>query len=112
MPILERTIAGNKVYLNKILLSVDKIITIGAVVHHYFAGFGGGAKLIMPGLAFHETIRENHRKTILKMGEMHPGCRTSNLKDNPVYEEIAEVIQFMPPVFSLCLVLDEKGRDN
>jgi lactate racemase len=104
-----RTKAGNRVYLNKILLSADKIITIGAVVHHYFAGFGGGAKLIMPGLAFHETIRENHRKTILNNGEMNPECRTSNLNDNPVYEEIAESIQFIPPVFSICLVLDEKG---
>jgi lactate racemase len=105
-----RTKAGNRVYLNNILSSVDKIITIGAVVHHYFAGFGGGAKLIMPGLGYYETIRENHRKTILKTGEMNPECRTANLKNNPVYEEIAEVIKFIPPVFSVCLVLNEKGK--
>ena len=55
-----RTASGKEVYLNKRILGADIVITIGVVKSHAFAGFTGGAKSILPGVASQRTIHENH----------------------------------------------------
>lgn len=58
---LAGTIAGGKeIYLNKRILEADLVISIGVVKSHAFAGFTGGAKSILPGVASQRTIHENH----------------------------------------------------
>ena len=54
------TSRGNKIYINKIVANADKIIATGAVTLHPMAGFGGGRKAIVPGVAGLETINHNH----------------------------------------------------
>ncbi|SLM18154.1 conserved hypothetical protein [uncultured spirochete] len=55
------TITGGKeIYLNKRILEADIVITIGVVKSHAFAGFTGGAKSILPGVASQNTIHGNH----------------------------------------------------
>ena len=104
-----RTDRGTKVYLNKIIKESDKIITIGAVSHHYFAGFGGGAKMIFPGLAYYKTIEQNHKRSISNC-KLNNKCLSGVLKDNPIYEDLSQVVNIIPPVFSICMMLDEKGK--
>jgi nickel-dependent lactate racemase len=93
-------------------VDADLLITVGAVRHHYFAGFGGGPKMVFPGIAGHEEIQTNHSRvfrTIENGIERHPGCEPGVLEGNPVAEEIGRVTDQHPPDFSLCLVPGRAG---
>src|SRR5205085_1150222 len=52
---------GTPIELNRALVEHDKIIIVGGVNFHYFAGFGGGRKLICPGLASEKTVNATHK---------------------------------------------------
>ena len=54
------TTRGTPVYLDRRVLACDKVILTGGVVYHFMAGFGGGRKSILPGIAGRETIMKNH----------------------------------------------------
>ena len=95
------------VYINKALIEADRIIVISTVVHHYFAGFGGGPKMIVPGCAGYETIRKNHALTISESGgDIHPDCRSGNFK-NPVQDDIQEAIEAIPVSLLIETVMNE-----
>lgn len=105
-----RTNYCTPIWLNRLLLQADLILTINGILYHYFAGFGGGAKMLMPGAAGYETTRQNHSYVIdRKSGHFHKGCREGNLDDNPVYQDLIQVLQYVPPVLSLQVVLNRKG---
>ena len=104
-----KTSFGTRIYLNKVLKEYDKIVTIGAVSHHYFAGFGGGAKMILPGLAYQSTIEVNHKRSIYK-NKLNDKCKSGELNGNPVYKDLIQAVKYCPPIFSINLILDEKGK--
>lgn len=58
---LGRTTAGTPVYINRDFLRADVKICVGSILPHGGPGFGGGAKLVLPGVAGIETIYQNHR---------------------------------------------------
>ena len=60
MTTLGTTRRGTPVTLRRDVLQSTLLITFGAISHHYFAGFGGGRKLLFPGLAARESIYHNH----------------------------------------------------
>jgi len=98
---------GTPIYLNKKVKVADFIITIGGVLYHYFAGFGGGPKMLMPGVAGYETIRYNHQRTIdADSGAFQANCRTGHLDTNPVFTDLAEIAALIPNVLSLQVVLN------
>ncbi len=113
-PIVEKlgtTGRGTPVMVNPIISKHDKIIVIGSVVHHYFAGFGGGPKMIIPGLAALETIWHNHRLAVQSEDSpLHPACEPGNLENNPVYEDIMEAAKMVEVHFAIQLVLDENNQ--
>ncbi len=100
---------GTRVIVNPILLEAQAIIAVGPVLHHYFAGFGGGPKLIVPGLAALETTLHNHGLIRMPDGHLNPDCREGILDGNPVSEDIAEAVAFCPPVFHLGFILGGEG---
>ncbi len=51
---------GIPLRLNRAAIETDLLITVGAIRHHYFAGFGGGPKMVFPGVAGHDEIQANH----------------------------------------------------
>ncbi|MBN2355461.1 nickel-dependent lactate racemase [candidate division KSB1 bacterium] len=103
---LGETKYGTPIWLNKKVRDCDFIITIGGILFHYFAGFGGGPKMLLPGVAGLETIRCNHRRTIdLNTGQFHPNCQEGNIDTNPVFLDLAEIVKFIPNVLSLQLLL-------
>jgi nickel-dependent lactate racemase len=55
---------GGDIYLHKLFFWAERVIVIGSVEPHYFAGFTGGIKSIMPGLAYYKTTEYNHQKAI------------------------------------------------
>ena len=54
------TAEGNVVYLNRLAAEADKIILTGGISFHDMAGFSGGRKAVLPGLAGYDTIMRNH----------------------------------------------------
>ncbi len=107
---LGQTTNGTDVRLNRLVVESDFIITIGGMLYHYFAGFGGGAKMLLPGVAAYETIRQNHSRTIDAHGQFHPHSQNGNITTNPVYEDLAQVLDFVPDVLSLQVVLSPQGK--
>jgi len=102
---------GIEIFLNKKVKAADFIITIGGILFHYFAGFGGGPKMLMPGVAGYETIRQNHRLTLEnKTGQFHQDCNEGNIKTNPVYLDLSQVVKFVPHSTSLQFALNVKGE--
>ena len=101
MIFLGETIRGTRVLINSAVMLADRLLVIGSVEPHYFAGYTGGRKMIVPGLAAYSTIVANHSLA------MDSGARPLRLVGNPVHEDLMEALQYLtvPPIFSLQLVL-------
>jgi len=102
--------AGTEVLLSRHVAEADLTVAIGAVTHHYFAGMGGGPKLIVPGVAGETTIFANHRRAITPDGNSHPDCQDGKTFGNPLWEDILEAAQMAPPTYQVGLILDDRGR--
>lgn len=99
------------VFINRQVLDTDTVIIIGTALHHYFAGYGGGPKMINPGCAGYETITKNHALTIdSKNGTFHPKCRAGVLEGNPVQDDIKDSFRFVKVDFLLETILNEHGE--
>ncbi len=96
------TSRGNAVYFQTRVVEADHIICTGSIVYHFFAGFGGGRKALLPGVAAYETIRRNHALML------EPGAGLGRLKGNPVHEDAMEGAEMRRPSFLLNVVLNER----
>lgn len=104
---------GTPVRLDREAVEADLLFTVGAVGHHYFAGFGGGPKMVFPGIAGHDEIQRNHARVLdLSSDPLRRarGCDAGVLAGNPVAEEIARTASLRPADFALCLVAGSDGR--
>ncbi len=91
---------GFPVYLNRRVFDYPAVMAIGSVEPHYFAGYTGGRKSLIPGLADIETNRRNHAMAISM--DARPMC----LQGNPVAEDLDHLIRLgkVPDVYSVQLV--------
>lgn len=97
MTLLGQTGRGTEVRIRKDILEYDQLILFGAISHHYFAGYGGGRKLLFPGLAEREAIYDNHKLFIdFDNMSLRQGCRSGRLEGNPVAEDLFEIDNMMP----------------
>ena len=96
--------SGNKLWVDSIVSDVDFIITTGVIVPHYFAGFSGGRKSILPGISGRKTIEANHANMV------HPDARAGNLEGNPVHEEMQEAAEKVGVDFNINVVTDENHQ--
>ena len=104
------TSRGTVVQVNPLVIG-RKVIVLGGTVHHMMAGFGGGRKNILPGVAGRETIRQNHRRALdpeKAMSDARVGC--CKLRDNPIHEDMAEAARMVPVAYSLNLVVSSSGK--
>lgn len=107
---LGETEQNTSVYVNRQLMRAERVILTGGVLHHYFAGFGGGPKLVVPGCAGYQTILQNHKHTIHPhFHTLHPACHAGNTEDNPVHRDIRNALKFVPVDFSLNVVTNSDG---
>ena len=88
------TSRGTDVWIHKEICHVDHVILTGTIVHHYFSGYGGGRKAVMPGCALWETVRHNHSFML------DPRAGLGKAEGNPVYDDQMESV-----------ALFAKGRD-
>jgi nickel-dependent lactate racemase len=103
---------GTPAYINNKVLAADRVILTGGIVFHLFAGFGGGAKSMVPGVAGLETIQHNHRLTFYE-GEstgLNPAAASNKIKGNPMREDITEICRLVNPDFLFNAVLDAEGN--
>jgi nickel-dependent lactate racemase len=96
------TADGNQVRIHKEYLGCNVRILTGFIEPHFFAGFSGGGKACMPGLAGAETILRNH--SARKMD--HPGATWAVTRGNPVWEGIREAALRAGPAFLLNVTLN------
>ena len=100
------TSRGTVVHLNKMVLDADRVVVIGSVEPHYFAGYTGGRKAFLPGVSAYETIEQNHKLALT------PEAQALRLGDNPVHEDMVEAMAFLKDkkVFSIMAVLDKEHK--
>ncbi|MDF2500296.1 MAG: larA 3 [Anaerosporomusa subterranea] len=96
------TSRGTPVWFNNLVVQADHIICTGSIVHHFFAGFGGGRKAMLPGVSAYETIRKNHSMIF------DPNALIGKLEGNPIYHDQVEGVEMHRPSFLLNVVLNEK----
>ena len=91
---------GHPLYLNRHLFEYPAVLTIGSVEPHYFAGFTGGRKSLIPGLSDMESCRRNHALAV------SPEARPLRLKGNPVAEHFDRLLTLVniPNLISVQIV--------
>jgi nickel-dependent lactate racemase len=108
---LGTTERGVLVEVNKALTEFSKIILMGGIGFHYFAGFTGGRKSVCPGLASATTIEATHMLALdFEKGGRKIGVGTGLLDGNAVHEECERVTKLVAPAFGINTIVDEKKR--
>ncbi|RQD72304.1 MAG: nickel-dependent lactate racemase [Tindallia sp. MSAO_Bac2] len=101
---LGHTSRGTPIHLCRSIVEADIRICTGNIEYHYFAGYSGGAKAIMPGAANYESIRHNHKL------QLDDRAASGVLEGNPVREDIDEIGSVLEITFILNVVLNEKKQ--
>ncbi len=99
-----RTTQGTPVDITRTVALADRRICLGNIEYHYFAGYSGGAKAIMPGVSTRQAIQANHKQMV------HPLSCVGNLETNPVRKDIEEAAGLCGVDFILNVVLDEHKK--
>ncbi len=84
------TSRGTPLTITQEAWEADHIIIFGGVLHHMLAGYGGGRKYILPGIAGEAAIQANHSLAIDKNGIPHPMVKQAVSQGNPVSEDMQE----------------------
>lgn len=95
------TKAGTPIDITRVVAEADRRVCLGNIEYHYFAGYSGGAKAIMPGVSTRKAIECNHRMMV------RPEARAGLLTGNPCREDIEEAGAVCGIDFILNVVLDE-----
>ena len=103
---------GTKVMLNKKVVEADKLVIIDGITAHLFAGYGGGRKLILPGVAGWDTIQENHCHALADHfgAGINPKTRNGVLDDNPVNYDMLEAMDMVKPTFLVHSIINNEGK--
>lgn len=102
MVFLGKSSNGTEMYVNKAGVEAHKIIIIGSVEPHYFAGYTGGRKSFLPGIAGFNTIEQNHKLALV------PEARALALEGNPVHEDMVDALKVVKKeIFAIMTVLDK-----
>ena len=107
LTLIGKTGYDTDVYVNNLILDSDGIIATGSVEPHYFAGFTGGRKFLLPGVVGYETIEHNHMYALDKRAQ------PLVLKDNPVHEDMMDALNLLDryeDIFSIMTVLDAERK--
>jgi nickel-dependent lactate racemase len=99
---LGKTSNGTKVSVNKVFAEADVKILAGDINLHYYAGYGGGRKGVLPAVSSAETIQQNHALML------HPKATTGVLDGNPVHEDMMEAAKLANVNFILNIVTNSK----
>lgn len=97
-----RSSRGSDIWLDRAYAEADIRVLTGFVEPHIFAGYSGGGKAVLPGIAGAETVMSNHGAAMLA----HPNATWCRTEANPVFEEMREVALTSRPTFLLNVTLN------
>jgi Uncharacterized conserved protein len=96
-----------EIYVNKSVVNADLVIGVGLIEPHFFAGYSGGRKLILPGVSATETVYQNHGYRML----IHPKADYGYLEGNPVHEDMVEASKLVKNYkFIIHVLLDKEKK--
>ncbi|MCP4220919.1 MAG: nickel-dependent lactate racemase, partial [bacterium] len=97
---------GTEMWVNKHGYGAGKLVVIGSVEPHYFAGYTGGRKAFLPGIAGYKTIEQNHKYAL------NAAAKGMALENNPVHEDMIDALKTIEDkeIFSIQTVLDRERR--
>ncbi len=108
---LGATKQGTPIRIRKDISQASCVITMGAICHHYFAGYGGGRKLIFPGCGEREAIYANHGlfldRTTMRLAEK---CQPGILENNPLAEDLFEVALKKEADLAIHGIMNSRGK--
>ncbi len=90
--------------VNRVFAEADVKVLLGDVNYHYYAGYGGGRKSVLPAVCGNETIQHNHAMLV------NPNARTAILEDNPVHVDMTEAARLAKVDFIVNVVENKKGE--
>jgi nickel-dependent lactate racemase len=93
---------GQEIWLNREFVECDVKILTGFIEPHFFAGFSGGGKMVMPGMAGQQTVLANHGVKMIAAARATWGVTWGN----PIWEEIREIALKVNPTFLLHVSLN------
>lgn len=97
------TSRGTPVAVNPTVLAADRVVTVGHIGMHLFAGYSGGPKMILPGVCGAETIRLNHEQIV------DPNAYACVYEGNPIHAEMREVARMVGVDLAVDVVLGPRG---
>ncbi|MDD3218701.1 MAG: nickel-dependent lactate racemase [Lachnospiraceae bacterium] len=107
------TTRNTPVWLDSRAIACDRLILTGGVVYHFLAGYGGGRKSIVPGIAGRETIMKNHNLALnpgFGSGS-NPNVRSAVMDErNPFHMDLMEAAAMAHPDFLLNVVVDDEQK--
>ena len=98
--------SGGELIINRLAVEADLLISEGFIEPHFFAGFSGGRKSVLPGIAARETVLANHCAEFIA----HPKARTGSLEGNPIHEDMLFAAKTAQLAFIVNVVIDQQKR--
>lgn len=98
--------SGSKCEINKMAIEADLLVAEGFIEPHFFAGFSGGRKSVLPGIASQDCVNINHSAYAIQ----HPRAATGVLDGNPIHEDMIEAARLAGLAFVFNVLLDEEKR--
>ena len=103
---LGKTSFKTEVSVNRLIVESDLVIATGLIEPHFFAGYSGGRKSILPGVSGIESICQNHSFRMIN----HPLARSGVLNGNPIHEDMIEASRMAGLDYILNVIVDRCGR--
>ena len=98
--------SGGELWLNHLVKEADMVVSEGFIEPHFFAGFSGGRKSILPGVAARKTVLYNHNARFLSSGNSRQG----KLSGNPIHEDMLFAAKAANLAFILNVLIDSEKR--
>ena len=98
--------SGGELWINKLVDSADLLISEGFIEPHFFAGFSGGRKSVLPGIASKKTVLWNHNAKFIA----NKNSRAGNLEDNPIHKDMLFAAKQVKLAFILNVVINGEKK--
>ncbi|HBE00856.1 MAG TPA: nickel-dependent lactate racemase, partial [Spirochaetia bacterium] len=103
---LGRLSSGNELAIDQYACNTDLLIAEGFIEPHFFAGFSGGRKSVLPGIAGIKSILANHSSSMIA----HPCARAGSLKNNPLHLDMIEAAEKAGLSFILNVIINHEKK--
>jgi len=103
---LGRTPSGIPILVDRRFVEADLRIVVGLVEPHFMAGYSGGRKLVIPGVAHRDTILKLHAGVILD----HAKAANTIVEGNPLHQEQLHMVGTVGEILALNVVIDDERR--